>query len=386
MSAECRALVLERICERGPMTVAEYMDLALYHPDHGYYARASRRTGRAGDFFTSVDVGPLFGELIAIQLAEMHRIIETGPGGANALTGFDLVEAGAGNGQLSRDMLDWASARDGAFYAALRLHLVERSPAARADQRRLLGPHLSKLTMSSDAMPERVQGVILCNELLDALPVHVVTMTDDGLREIYVDAAGTDLVERCLDPSTPDLAMYLERDGVVLGRGWRAEICLDAVRWTREAARRLDRGFLVIIDYGHPASVLYSPAHAAGTLATFSRHVSAEPVRHGAPQPYLVDTGDRDMTAHLNLSAIGRAAEDEGLTLLALLDQTYFLLGLAHRIGHGSGDGRPDERQRLALKTLMLPGGLGSTHKVSIFGKGVGRPALTGCSFGARLT
>ena len=114
MAADCRALVAERIRARGPITVAEYMELALHHPECGYYARASCRTGRAGDFFTSVDVGSLFGELLAVQIAEMWGMLDGDQGPGIGDRGFDLVEAGAGNGRLARDVLDMAaSARAG---------------------------------------------------------------------------------------------------------------------------------------------------------------------------------------------------------------------------------------------------------------------------------
>src|SRR5918992_1069636 len=114
------------------------MSLALYHPEHGYYGRAARRTGRNGDFFTSVDVGPIFGALLGRQFAEMWRIVGD-PRSAigdpqSADREFDLVEAAASNGQLARDVLDWAAANDPEFYAAARLHLVEASAAARAAQ------------------------------------------------------------------------------------------------------------------------------------------------------------------------------------------------------------------------------------------------------------
>ena len=151
------------------------MELALYHPELGYYSRAARRSGRDGDFFTSVDVGPLFGELIAAELDEMWQVLR-----ASGAGGFDLVEAGAGDGRLARDVLDAAARDHPDFYANVRLTLVERSPAARDAQRATLGPHLERLVAVREDLPPSVEGVIYANELLDAFPVHVVTMTVDG--------------------------------------------------------------------------------------------------------------------------------------------------------------------------------------------------------------
>src|SRR6266542_3094139 len=173
------------------MTVAAFMELALSHPELGYYARAAQRSGRAGDFFTSVDVGPLFGELLAVQIAEFAELLGVNDAeGPQALeTRFDLVEAGAGNGRLSADILRAARAAEPALFSRLRLHLVETSAAARDAQPATLGDLSSHLCSSSSSLPEYFEGVLIANELLDALPVHQVVMRNDGLREVYVRAA-----------------------------------------------------------------------------------------------------------------------------------------------------------------------------------------------------
>ena len=364
------------------------MELALYDPEAGYYARSAQRSGRAGDFFTSVDVGPVFGELLEIQLAEMANIVttinaehaETSPG-LPALPAFDLVEAGAGNARLSADILDAARRRDPKFYDRVRLHLVEASPAARAAQGHVLGSAIERLASSSADLPASFEGVLLANELLDALPVHQVVMRRGGLCEVYVDASqgAPRTIEGPL--STPQLAAYLNRLGMSLEPGWRAEINLRACEWIRTAARRLARGFIILIDYGHEARELYSASHAGGTLTTFARHTMAGPERPADAPAWLDDAGNRDITSHVDFTSVRTAAESEGLTTIGFLDQTYFLMGLAAADLDVS-----DLRKRLALKTLLMPGGLGSTHKVLILGKGVGAPALAGCSYRMRVT
>lgn len=366
-------LLVDTIKRDGPITFERFMDVALYHPDHGYYTRSARRTGRLGDFLTSVDVGPVFGELLARQFAEMQAIIAREP--------FDLVEAAASNGQLSRDVLDALAVDSPAVYASTRAHLVEASAAARQAHRTVLGRHASKLAMSAATLPNRVHGVIFANELLDALPCHAVVMRAD-LREVVVDAEGDTLVEREGPLSTPAIAEHLSRLGVALKPGWRGEVNLRAVAWVRDAARRLARGFLILIDYGHRAPELYSASHRAGTRASHDRHV-AEDARGTAA--WLRAPGEVDITAHVDLTSIERAAAEEGLTTIAMMDQTYFLLGLGlDRVLQDTG--AAGLKRRLALKTLMLPGGLGSTLKVMIFGRGVGTPPLLGCSYGTRLT
>ena len=380
-----RALIVERIRDHGPLTTAEFMELALYHPTLGYYTRASRRTGRAGDFYTSVDVGPQFGALLATQIDEMYRLLaDTGAGH------FELVEVGAGNGQLARDLLDTAESTYPELYAATRLTLVETSAAARAAQPDTLGPHRARLVCSTATMPDEVCGVILANELLDALPTHAVSMTPEGLREIYVDLAGDRLIERTGPLSSAALAGYLARLDVQLAPGWRGEVNLAAVEWVRTAARRLERGFMILVDYGHTAAELYSEHHHQGTLTTFHRHLVG-PVGEDARQPdgppWLTDPGERDITAHVNLTSVQATAEAEGLDLLGLLDQSYFLLGLGALDNPSPDVGGSDAlKRRGALKTLLIPGGLGSTHKVVLLGKQVGVPSLRGTSFSTRMT
>lgn len=371
---DLRELIADRIRTSGPISFAEFMEISLYHPEYGYYARAARRTGRAGDFFTSVDVGPIFGELLARQFGEMWRLLG-GPGQP-----FDLVEAGASNGRLARDVLDSAQRADPEFYAALRLWLVEQSPAARAAQPETLGPHAGLLKYSGATTPEGIHGVVFANELLDALPTHAVAMTEAGLREVFVDVApaadsplGARFVECFREPSTPRLADYLSRAGAIMHKGARAEVSLAAEDWMKSAVTSLRRGFMVIVDYGHDEAELYGGPHATGTLTSFRQHTPLDDV--------LQMPGSCDITAHVDLTSVTRTAERAGLEVLGRLDQTYFLLGL------GIADlGTMSLQQRLAMKTLLLPGGLGSTHKVLVFGKDVGRPLLKGCSYRVRLT
>jgi SAM-dependent MidA family methyltransferase len=381
--------ISELIHERGPLTVAAFMELALYDPEYGYYARAVQRSGRAGDFFTSVDVGPLFGQLLAIQIAEMFALLATRPPPPGVQPTFDLVEAGAGNGRLSADILRAAKDRDPHLYESVRLHLVEASAPARAAQAGTLGDMGERLASTTPSLPESFEGTLVANELLDAMPVHQVVMRDEGLREVYVVSSRSakpvlHLTEGL--PSTPALQEYLDRAGVSLEPGWQAEISLQAIAWVRDAARRLRRGFMILIDYGHEARDLYSASHSAGTLTSYSRHRiggdagrAAEGMSSAAP--WLVEPGKRDITAHVDFTSVRAAAQAEGLTTIALLDQTYFLMGLLDSLDEPQSAIRNPQ-----FKSLIMPGGLGSTMKVLILGKDVGTPALKGTSFRVRVT
>ena len=165
------------------MTVAAFMDLALYDPELGYYARvANGPDARAISY--SVDVGPLFGDLLELQICEMAGILQSTVGSQQSTV--DLVEAGAGNGRLAADILRSARDRHPDLFARLHLHLVEASPEARRAQRATLDEVSPRLVSSSDSLPDAFEGILVANELLDALPVHQVVMRDDGLREVYV--------------------------------------------------------------------------------------------------------------------------------------------------------------------------------------------------------
>ena len=380
-----REVIARRIRSRGPLPFAEYMELALYHPRHGYYTRVDRRSGRSGDFFTSVDVGTLFGELLAEQFAEMWQCIQRESGLDSDR--HDLVEAAAGSGRLALDVLEATARTHPELYDAIQLTLVERSPTARASQVDTLGPHALKLRRSTETVPAHIRGIVFANELLDALPVHPIVMTDSGLAEVYVDLdsqEGDRFVERLAPPSAAVLG-HVERFAIELEPGWRAEVSPDAVNWVEQAGRSLDRGFLVLIDYGHDASELYSATHASGTLTTYHRHVVGTN-GDSTTSAWLHDPGAVDITAHVDLTAVRRAAEDVGLDTLAVLDQTYFLLGVGAAEWPEPTDPVEALKRRLALKTLLIPGGLGSSHKVLIFGKNVGTPKLRGCSFSQRST
>jgi SAM-dependent MidA family methyltransferase len=381
MPSPLLSLLVERIEANGPITVAEFVEQALYHDPHGYYSAEAQRSGREGDFFTSVDVGPVFGELLAAQFAEMWEWM-------GRPDSFDLVEAAAGNGRLSRDVLACSESRFPDFYRAVRLRLIERSPRASARQREVLGRHASRLDATGDGS-DTIRGVIFANELLDALPPHLVVMREDGLREVRIDVdrgrpqVGLRTVEGPV--STPRIVEYFAKLGLELEPGWYAEVNLAALEWVRAVTARLECGFLLLVDYGHEAARLYSAGHAAGTLTTFKRHAS-EGREDGLG--WLLEPGQRDITSHVDLTSVRASAEAAGLRHEGTVDQTYFLLGLGlseHMLEDGTAE--PEAiRRRLALKTLLLPGGLGSTHKVMVFSRGVARGPLRGLSMGGRIT
>ena len=351
----------------GPITVAAFMESALYDAQDGYYATSAQRSGRAGDFYTSVDVGPLFGELMAEFAARRWAAWRDG---APPDEPFWLIEAGAGNGRLMRDLLDTLAAEQPACYAAARVGLVERSARARAAHAATLGPHAPRLAWSDAELPPAASGLLLSNELLDAFPAHRVRMTPDGLREVHVTERDGRLTLIDGPPSSPDLAAYLAAANVALADGAVADLSLSAIAWVREAARRLSHGTILFVDYGYEARELFSSHRREGTLVSYERH-QFDPADSGSDPdhpPWLSRPGRRDLTTHVDFTSVSRAAEAEGWRRECLLEQSRFLidLGLGARLASSRGSSPADIRRRLAAKALALPLGPGGAHRALV--------------------
>jgi SAM-dependent MidA family methyltransferase len=361
-------LLANRIRERGPITFAEYMRECLYHPEFGYYSRAETR--RFDDFYTSVDVHPIFGRLLARELTEMwERLGRPVP--------FFVVEAGAGVGRLAKHILDFAARQLPEFYSAVRYVAVEQSPARRAAQAENIGAHIDAgRAVSTDSLPAEISaGCILSNELVDALPVHHVVREGGELREIHVNTGASGFCEVARPLSTSALAEYFAAQGIALAEGQQAEIGLDACAWIEDAAKRLARGFILTVDYGHEARELYNELHMRGTLLAYQEHRAGE--------DYYRAPGEQDLTAHVNFTALELWGRRAGLERTGLVSQARFLLALgrANEFADLYDEGQSEVerlRSRLMLKTLIFPEGMGERFQVFIQHKGIDAPHLTG--------
>jgi SAM-dependent MidA family methyltransferase len=308
------ARIREEIRRDGPMPFARFMDLALYDPVGGYYRGADARPGRTGDFLTAPEAHPIFGRAVARVLDETWRRL-------GEPERFVLREYGAGDGTLALAILDGLR-RDGSGLApALAYRPVEVEP------RRLeaIGTRLAEAgfaaALDAPADPrEPVVGAVVANEVLDALPVHRVRRRGDALVEIAVGLDDERLVEVDVLPTTPALAERLAAEGIDLVDGQTAEICLALDGWVADAAAGLARGLLLLIDYGAPATELYDPVRRrGGTLRAYLRHrVHDDPYAH---------IGRQDLTAHVDVTAVERAAAAGGLEHLATTTQAEFLVG-----------------------------------------------------------
>ncbi len=387
--------IRRRIQAAGPVTFAEFMETALYWPGGGYYSYPSGAEpfGAWGDYYTSPMAHPVFGALLALQLYQCWRLLD-------CPAPFHVVELGAGNGQLCRDILSAASGLPGGFARCLRYLGIDRrntiprtalntvpnpSPNTVPDHGQNL-PGAGRIT--SAGVPLRnLRGCVLSNELLDAFPVHQVRQERGRLWEVYItleqgnaqqgsgEFETRPLVETLAEPSSPALAARLAELGIQLAEGQTAEINLGLDAWAGEVAAALSAGFVLTIDYGRPAAELYDRARRPrGTLTTFYRHVQTD-----AP---LRRIGRQDLTAQVDFSSVVNAGRRVGLLPLAFTTQRQFLhnLGLdrfRRRLAGASLPQRQAGANRAGLLALVRSGGLGD-FKVLAQGINVGQPALWG--------
>ena len=316
------------------------MEQALYGPD-GYYASGRARSGKAGDYFTAPDTGPVFGRLLAAIFSHWQTQFLAEP--------FELVEVGAGEGALAGPLV--AALGSGRF----RYTAVERSPARREALQRLSHrPHALRVLPDLSALQaEPIRGCLFANELIDAFPVHRVRMRAGKLQEAYVDNKTFDWAE----PSTPALEAYLSRLKITLPEGYETEINLAMADWIRAAADSLEQGWVVVIDYGRPAQEYYQPERRTGTLRAFRDHRLADDV--------LAAPAETDLTADVDFTSLALDARAAGLAPLAFQEMGTFLLEGAHRLGEVA------ESDRRALRYLVHPEGMGAQFHVLILGKQV---------------
>ena len=364
-------IITARIAEQDRITFADFMAACLYEPGLGYYTSPGRKVGAEGDFYTSITVHGAFGRVIAREIAQMWRSMESP-------TRFTLVECGAGNGRLACDIMDFLAEREPDMYGGLRLVLVEQEPSLESAQREMLAAHSDRLDWCSPhefaSGTFTFRGCLYSNELIDALPVHRVVMTSDGLKEVYVTCKDGEFAEEAGEPSTPEIAAYLKRVAVELYPGQQAEVNLNAPDWLASASRALKRGFILTIDYGYSAAELYTPRRKLGTMLCYYRHQIEE-------NPYL-RLGLQDITTHVDFTTLMKCGEKSGLQNDWFGEQYRFLLsaGIVEEIEEIERSSVSDEeklRLRLTIKKLILPdGGMGETFKVLIQSRGVTAPEL----------
>jgi SAM-dependent MidA family methyltransferase len=321
--------ILAEIDERGPITFARFMERALYEPGLGYYATSRERTTRGGDFVTAPELHPIFGLTVARQIERMRELL-------GSPADFTVCEYGAGRGTLG------AALPNGMTYVPLEFD----SP-----------PQAAPFT-----------GVVLANELLDALPVHRVVQRAAGLRELKVGRSEGRLIEVETELSEPRLRDWFDRRQIRLVDGQRAEVNLAMLDWLTEIGRDLKRGYALLIDYGLPAAELYGADRATGTIRAFrGQHVSSD---------VLDAVGHQDITAHVDLDALEAGAQAAGFAVIERTRQAEFLLANGFEQVYAEARSTADEdwdaatQLRSAVTRLLDPRGMGG-FGVVILGKDV---------------
>jgi SAM-dependent MidA family methyltransferase len=328
-----------------------FMETVLYHPELGYYARSESRAGRQGDFLTSPEVAPLFGECVAAWIEEVWS-------GGGRPSPFHVVEAGAGRGTLAAAV---AAATTGELAPHIRFHLVERGAAPRgALEERMRADARVRVYASVDVLPARLgAGVFVANELFDNLPVRRLMMAD-GWKEIHVRISGRRLREELL-PAPEPLVAQARAHGLALSEGQSGEVSEGAVPLLESILSRFTTGGLLLFDYGGEAAEMSGDAAPNGTVAAHRGHAAH-------PDLYS-DLGGQDVTAHVNFTPLRQAAERLGYGPCHFATQAQFLLerGLPERLV-ARVDAEPDPFERLRLsqfaKQLYHPEAMGESFRV----------------------
>ena len=356
-------VIAAEIRRGGPMNFHRFMELALYDPEVGYYARATAGPGPQRDYMTSPELHGAFGGMLCTEFEQMWRLLgEPDP--------FWVVEGGPGNGTMAADVLTYAQGALPRFYAALRMALIETNPALQQRQQARLAAWKDQVTWL-DAAPESWpvlgDGCVVANELLDVFPIHLLVGTENGIQECFIEIENEGFVVTTGSPTSEALAEQIQAGGGSLEVGCYGEVSLEAPRWVGQTAQLIERGYVLIIDYGEPSDILYSAKHRLGTLRCYRAQVLVE-------DP-LALPGQQDITEHVDLSAIVHEAEARGLAMLGATRQGLFLarLGIGDiidRIDTGLSTRTDQQTHRAALDLMMDTGGLGRLA-VLLFGKNV---------------
>jgi len=370
LAAESSARLVTRLAAEieqagGWIPFSRYMELALYAPGLGYYSGGARKFGGAGDFVTAPELSPLFAQALAAQVEQIM-----------AASAPHILEAGAGSGALALGLLSELERRG---TLPERYDILELSGELRARQQDTLAcgaPHLADRVAWLDALPDNFSGVVLANELLDAMPVNIVAWREDGIFERGVALADGGFAWQERHATGALLAVS---QGLTFVRPpYVSEINLAVRAWIAEWGRILQQGALLLIDYGFPQREYYHPQRAEGTLMCHYRH-------HAHGDPFWLP-GLNDITAHVDFTAIAEAGFDAGLDVLGYTSQAQFLLncGLAQLLEAHQADGAVAYAALTSgAQKLISPAEMGELFKVLALGRGIGEP-LPGFASGDR--
>ena len=349
----------------GMIPFRRFMELALYHREHGYYASGRARVGKSGDFYTSVSVGRIYGRL----LASVCREVWEGLGSPEA---FTIIEQGANDGTMAADILGTIGEKGGGFAEAVHYRIVEPFPISQSrQQEKLSGFSRVAWHESNEELPQ-FTGIHISNELLDAFPVDSIRWNGSAWEEECVSLEGESLVWNRRPVTDPELAEAVKPLPVPTREGWRFEINRGISPWLSGIASRMKRGMILTVDYGQVGEDRFAPHRADGTLLAYRNHE-----RFDNP---LEEPGLRDITAQVDFTDLAAKACALGLIPIAYSDQQHFLMGAAEPWMRSLGDHAPEHRKDLlALNTLLTPSLMGSQFKMLALGKDFPADPPLGC-------
>lgn len=368
METSLSEIIKNKIKKQGPISFHDFMEMALYHPELGYYTSSTDKIGKHGDYYTSPYFTNVFGNIIAKQLVEMWL-----------LTGkkdFTIVEYGAGMGSLCVDILNQLKLNK-AFFESIRYCIIEKSEAMRLKEKKIIDRNLlaEKICWydSIDHIPP-FTGCVLANEVLDNFSVHKVVMKGNQLKEVFVDH--NDGFVEILKPAGTDLKDYFIALGIELPNDFCTEVNLEAIEWIKTISSALEKGFVLTIDYGYPSAELYRFHRRLGTIVCYNKHTVND-------LPYE-NIGQQDITAHVNFSALKFWGTKHGLNNCGFTSQSQFLLGLGltehlRKLEEHENNNFEIRRKLTALHTILIS--MGRKFKVLVQQKGLNRPFLSGLQF-----
>jgi SAM-dependent MidA family methyltransferase len=356
--------VRETIRKNGPQSFAWFMEQALYHHRHGYYSSGRAAIGRGGDYFTNVSVGPLFGQLLAAQFAEMWQRLGNGSSGrGQRIDRFIIVEQGAHHGEFARDLLEASRAGWPEFFQTIRYLIIEPFPILQDRQSETLREFEEKVSWKKSLTDvDPFVGIHFSNELLDSLPVHLIASTDRGWREkfvaierdkfVFVDQAIVHPVLKAQVAKLPERAA-----------GYETEVNLAVLDWIDNLSAKLIRGYVIAIDYGFGRDEFYAPHRTAGTLQVRAQHR-----RLASPFEQI---GHADISAHVDWTSLAERAEKGGLRVHGFTDQHHFITGILSELRREEVEENADPKNKRALQTLLHPEMLGRAFQVLALEKNV---------------
>lgn len=358
-------VIKEEIRESGPISFRRFVELSLFHPEHGYYSSGKARIGKKGDFYTAPSVHRSFGETISRFLAEASLLLEG--------ESFTVVEFGASGGQLALDILEALSRNHPEIYSKTDYVMIEASPVAVLAAKEGLKGQRERVRWVDDLREigkGGFCGVVIANEFLDSLPFHRLRSDGEEIREVFLSLSSGEIEEVLRDPEAEGIYGFSKRYLEGYAQGEEAEACLLAGKWLAEVGRTLQKGFVLCIDYGHLAPELYSPGRRKGTFRCFYQHELSS-------DPYM-RVGEQDITADVNFSELMRVGDTLGLSTVKYTTQGQFLVDWGILEIFKTYDKPQNQRDRLAAKTLFMPEFMGRKFKVLLQSKNLSLEELAG--------